>query len=147
MTNAASWSGETASVVADDRTSAIKRSLALGIVVLVATVSISTSLYLYGKQTLQQHAKQVELRGGLGASEANFEMLRRVDRLAFSVTSIAIVGGVGCLIPLFFASVNWRRRVHGQLQQKTEELQTTLTRGTGQTKSRRKSTDAKTAGT
>jgi len=127
MTNAASWSGETASVVADDRTSAIRRSLALGIIMLVATVSISTSLYLYGKQTLQQQAKQVELRGGLGASEANFEMLRRVDRLAFSVTSIAIVGGIGCLVPLFFASVNWRRRVHSQLQQKTEELQTTAT--------------------
>src|SRR5262245_60563066 len=85
MTNAASWSGETASVVADDRTSAIRRSLALGIIILVATVGSSTWLYLYGKQTLQQNAKQVELRGGLGASEANFEMLRRVDRLAFSV--------------------------------------------------------------
>jgi PAS domain S-box-containing protein len=127
MINAASWSGETTSVVADDRTSAIRRSLVLGIIVLVATVSISTSLYLYGKQTLQQDAKQVELRGGLGASETNFEMLRRVERLALSVTSIAIVGGVGCLIPLFFASINWRRRVHSQLQQKTEELQTKAT--------------------
>jgi PAS domain S-box-containing protein len=121
---AASWSGET-SAVADERTSAIRRSLVLAIVVLVATVGIIASLYFYGKQALQQRAKQVELRGGLGASETNFEMLRRLDRLALSVTSIAVVGGVGCLVPLFFASVHWRRRVHSQLQQKSDEWQTT----------------------
>jgi len=110
--------------VADERTSAVRRALLLSGVILVATISLSATLYLSNKQALQQRARQVELRGGLGASQTNFELLQRVDHIALSLTAIVVLGGVGCLLPLFVANINWRRRVHEQLQQKADEWQT-----------------------
>ena len=127
MSNAATWGAETARVVADERTSAVRRALVLSAVIFVATISLSASLYFYGKQALQQRARQVELRGGLGASQTNFELLQRVDHIALSVTAIVVFGGAGCLVPLFVANINWRRRVNDQLQHKADEWQTAAT--------------------
>lgn len=127
MSNAVTWGAETARVVADARTSAVRRALMLSGFILVATIALSASLYFYGKQALQQRARQVELRGGLGASQTNFELLQRIDHIALSVTAIVVFGGVGCLLPLFVANINWRRRVNDQLQHKADEWQTAAT--------------------
>jgi PAS domain S-box-containing protein len=91
---------------------------------LVVTVGLSTSLYFSNKQALQQRAHQIELRGGLGATQTNFELLQRADHIALSVTTIVVFGGVGCLVPLFVVNINFRRRVNEQLQQKADEWQT-----------------------
>lgn len=109
--------------IADERSSAIKRSIALAVVIVTATIGIGAALYAYGKNALHEQAVQVMLRGGLGASELNFDLLRRFDQIALSVTAVTVVGGVGCLVPLFITSGSWRRRNVTQLHRKLEDLQ------------------------
>jgi two-component system sensor kinase FixL len=107
----------------DQRSSAIKRGVALAGVILAVTATIGACLYAYGKNVLRDQAERVMLRGGLGASELNFDLLRRFDQIALSVTGVALIGGVGSLAPLFFTSGSWRRRTVTQLQRKLREIQ------------------------
>ena len=118
--------------IADGRTSAVRRGFVLACVILIATVALGAGLYSYGKRTLHEQATQVMLQGGVGASEMNFDLLRRFDQIAWTVTAVAVVGGVGCLIPLFVASGSWRRRATTQLQRKVEDLQGSVTTLQGQ---------------
>ena len=101
----------------------MKRALMLSGIILVATVCLSASLYYYGKQTLQQHARLVAAPNSPAGSQSNLELLERVDHIALSVISIIVLGGVGCFLPLFFANVHWRRRVNDQLRHKADEWQ------------------------
>lgn len=123
MNNAVTWSDEFAGAVADERSSAVRRALALSGFILVVTVSLTVALYLAGKHSLHERAVQVELRGGIDAAETNFDLLRRVDRMALSLTAIALVGVVGCLAPLGVAAMTWRRRVIAQMQTKAQQWQ------------------------
>lgn len=124
MSNAVTWSDELAGTVADERSSAVRRAILLSSCILVATVALSTAIYVGGKRAMQERAVQVELRGGLGAAETNFDLLRHVDHIALSMTALAIVGGVGCIVPLFAAAMTWRRRVIAQMAEKAGEWQT-----------------------
>ena len=112
--------------IGEGQTSAVRRGLLLAGVILLATVALGAGLYSYGKRTLHEQAEQVVLRGGVGASDMNFDLLRRFDQIAWSVAAVAVVGGLGCLIPLFVASGNSKRRATAQLQRKMEDLQTSV---------------------
>lgn len=125
MNNAVAWSEEFAGAVQDERSSAVRRAVVLSVLVLAATVVLSAGIYLAGKHDLNERARQVELRGGVGASETNFDLLRRVDHIALSMVALVSVGGVGCFVPLVAAAMIWRRRVIAQMQRKAEDWQLT----------------------
>jgi len=125
MSNAVTWGAETAKVVADERTSAVRRALVLSGVILVATLSLSATLYFYNKQALPGRAHQIELHPSPNNSQNQIERMDHLDHIALSLTAIVVFGGVGCLVPLFVANINWRRRVNDQLQHKADEWQTT----------------------
>jgi PAS domain S-box-containing protein len=110
--------------LAESRSSATVRGVVLSAIIFAATVGMGAGLYFYGKRTLHEQAIQVELRGGLGASETNFDLLRRFDQIALSVTTLALVGGIGCLVPLYLTAGLSRRRARNRLQEKLEEIQT-----------------------
>lgn len=124
MSNAVTWSDELAGTVADERSSAIRRAILLSSCILAATVGLSLAIFLGGKRVMQERAVQVELRGGVGAAETNFDLLRHVDQIALSMTALAIVGGVGCIVPLLAAAMTWRRRVIAQMADKAGAWQT-----------------------
>lgn len=111
------------SSAAEEGGAAIRRSIFFAGLVLAATVGLSILIYSYGKSTLHDKAVEVELRGGLGAAEENFALLRRMDQIAVNVTTVAGLGGVGSLAPLFYAAAAWRRRFAGRLHQRADELQ------------------------
>jgi PAS domain S-box-containing protein len=123
MSSALSFGTEMAGSLADERNSAIKRGIALSGIIASVSAGIVAGLYIYGKNTLHEQAVQVMQRGGTGASELNFDLLRRFDQIAVSVTAVAVVGGIGCLVPLFLVSGNWRRRALTQLQRRLEQVQ------------------------
>jgi PAS domain S-box-containing protein len=125
MSNAVTWSGELAGTVADERSSAVRRAIVLSCCILTATVGLSLAIYLAGKRMMQERAVQVELRGGIGAAETNFDLLRHVDHIALSMTALAAVGGVGCLVPLFAAAMSWRRRAIERMEEKAKTWQIT----------------------
>ncbi|HWV99040.1 MAG TPA: ATP-binding protein [Candidatus Acidoferrum sp.] len=125
MSNAVTWSDELAGTVADERSSAGRRAVVLSSCILVATVGLSLAIYFGGKRAMQERAVQVELRGGIGAAETNFDLLRHVDHIALSMTALAIVGGLGSLVPLFAAAMTWRRRVIAQMEEKAGQWQIT----------------------
>src|SRR5262245_63009841 len=120
MSNAATWSGEAASVVAGERSSAMKRAMVLSVIILLATAGTSIALYLAGQKALPKRPKLGELHSATGNPQASVELQQRADRLTLSLTTVILVGGTGCLAPLLLASLTWRRRVQGQLQQKAE---------------------------
>ena len=125
MNNAVTWSDELAGAVADERSSAVRRAIVLSCCILVATLGLSLAIYVAGKRMMEQRAVQVELRGGVGAAETNFDLLRHVDHIALSMTALAVVGGLGCLVPLFAAAMSWRRRVIVQMEEKAQQWQIT----------------------
>ncbi len=138
MNGAITLGPEMVETIAEERSSAIKRGLALAGLIIATTSGLAIGLYVYGKQNLHEQAVQVMLRGGLGASELNFDLLRHFDQIALGVSAVAVIGGVGCLIPLFIVSGSWRRRTLSQLERKIEDLQLNVTTLQGQlTDSRR----------
>ena len=96
--------------------------LVLWLVIITVTAGLSTWVYLYSKAALQQHATQVELRWGVGGSEASVGLLRQVDQIATRVGVIALAGGVACLVVCSFAIKRLRGQLSDQLK-KSEENQ------------------------
>src|SRR5512133_2066928 len=89
--------------IADERTSAVRRGFVLAGVVLVATTLTAAALYTYGRQNLAETVAQEAQHGWKEpehTSRTFSDLLRRFDYIALSVTAVAVVGGVGCLIPL-----------------------------------------------
>ncbi|HTL59552.1 MAG TPA: ATP-binding protein [Candidatus Limnocylindrales bacterium] len=107
---------ELSGVGGDDRSAAIRRATALSIIILAITVASCGGLYSYGKHAFDSRNKT--------EGEARRDMLQRMDRIAISVTAMAAVGGVGCLVPLVTAAALWRRRSVSELQEKAEEWKT-----------------------
>ncbi len=96
--------------------------MALSLAVLFIALGLGCWVYAEGKKVLHERAVQVELRGGLDASQTNFEMLSSMDSLVLRAMLIAVPGGlVG--VGLLLVSVNrWRRGLVGQLEKKAKEL-------------------------
>lgn len=113
-------------MIADERTSAVRRGVVLAVVVLVAAASMGITFYSYSKRALHEQATKVERAGGVGASELVFDFLHRFDQIALVITAAAAVGGAGCLVPLLVTSRNSRRRATGQFQYKIQDLQASV---------------------
>src|SRR5438105_1155946 len=123
MNDAVEWNEELAGTVANERSSAVRRGILLSCVILAATIGLSAWIYLYGKQTLHAAAGQTGSTVNPASSEGVLELARHVDRIALSITLMAAVGGVGCLLPLFTAAMTWRRRAIVKLEQRADEWQ------------------------
>jgi PAS domain S-box-containing protein len=102
---------------------AARRAVFFSILILALAGLLSAALYVLGTKDLHERAVQVELQGGLHASETNFALLRHVDGIALSMAVLGGAGAIGSLLPLFFASAAWRRRVQAQLERHTEDWQ------------------------
>ena len=109
---------------AEDRGTAIRRGTALSVLILAVTVGLCAGLYLYGKKSLDDKAIQADSHVGLGVGEIRRDLLQRMDHIALSVTAMAVVGGLGCLVPLYMAAASWRRRSVWKLQQKADDWKT-----------------------
>ena len=123
MNNAVTWSDEFAGTVAEKRSSAIRRALLLSIFILVATIAVSLAIYISGRRAMREQAEEIEKRGGVGAVETIFDQLHHVDQIAVRMTSLAVVGGAGCLLPVLVSLVTWRRRAVAKIKAKAEEWQ------------------------
>lgn len=125
MINAATWNDEIAERVATEHKAATSRTLLIWVVILALTAGLSGWVYLYSKQSLRQHALQVESRWGVGGSEASVGLLRQMDQMALRVSVIGLAGGVACLVAFSVALKRFRHVLYAQ-NQKVEESQAAL---------------------
>ena len=125
MENVATLSSEALGPGTEDRGPAIRRGMLLSGIILAITVALCVGLYVYGKQALQDRATRIESHPEAGQNDIRPDLLQRMDRIAISVTAMAIIGGFGGLVPLFLAASSWRRRAIWELQQKADEYKTT----------------------
>jgi PAS domain S-box-containing protein len=125
MSNAATWNDEIAERVATEHKAATSRTLLIWVVILALTAGLSGWVYLYSKQSLRQHALQVESRWGVGGSEASVGLLRQMDQMALRVSVIGLAGGVACLVVFSVALKRFRHVLYAQ-NQKVEESQAAL---------------------
>ena len=88
--------------------------------ILAATVGMSAWVYLNSKSTIHDRAVQVEMRWGVGGSEASVGLLKQLDTLAFRVAVIGLAGGVATLI-VFALAVQKLQRDLAVHARKTEE--------------------------
>ena len=121
MENVAVLMNDTIGAEPEDRSVAVRRGMALSVFLLLITVGLCAGLYFYGKRSLDNGANN--FRPGLG--EIQRDILKRMDHIALSITGIAVVGGLGCLVPLYLAATSWRRRSVWELQQKADDLKAT----------------------
>jgi PAS domain S-box-containing protein len=121
MENVATLMNDGLGVEPQNRSVAVRRGVAFSVVILLITVSLCGGLYFYGKRSFDDRANN--FRPGLG--EIRRDLLQRMDHIALTVTAIGVVGGVGCLVPLYIAASSWRRRSVWELQQKADDLKAT----------------------
>jgi len=107
------------------------RSITFAVLILGITAGLCAGLYSYEKQTFHQLADRQDLEQSPRAAALRTDLLQRVDRLAFSVTAMAILGGLGSLVPLYVAATGRQRRLISVLERKLDELQVTATRSQG----------------
>ena len=125
MNNAATWNDETVGRSVAERRGTGPRALGLWIGILALTFGLSAWVYLYSKASLHQRAVQVEMRWGVGGSEASVGLLGQIDQMALRVGVIAVAGGVACLVVFSMCLKGLRHQVRAQ-QQKLEESQAAL---------------------
>jgi PAS domain S-box-containing protein len=114
--------------VADLRRSAVRRAIALSVLVLGITVALCIGLYNSERRAFQVLVDRPEVEVNAFTRAQQTEMLARVDHLAFSLNTLAILGGLGSLVPLYVAATRGQRRFISDLEKKVDELRTTATR-------------------
>ena len=92
---------------------------------LAITVCLSASVYLYSKSALRQRATQVEVRWGVGGSEASVGLLSQVDHIALKVGFVSLAGAAACLVPFLLAAKRLRHLMANE-HQKLEEAHASL---------------------
>jgi len=128
MENAVILTNDLASGAADVRISARKRAVALSVLMLAVTVGLCSGLYRYQQQAFRGTAAWQELDNSPRSPALRADLLQCVDHLTWSVTAMAILGGLGSLLPLHVATRSGQRRQISQLEKKVEELRITSTR-------------------
>jgi len=98
MSNAATWNDEISARVTAERRSAGAQLFKIWGVILAVTLGLSGWVYFASKASLRARATQVELRWGVGGSEASVGLLGHVDAIAIRVGVIAIGGAVACFV-------------------------------------------------
>ncbi|HTL16253.1 MAG TPA: PAS domain S-box protein, partial [Patescibacteria group bacterium] len=125
MSNAATWNDELAGRGIAERKPSAPRIFVIWTVILALTAGLSAWVYFYSKSTLHQRALQIELRWGVGGSEASEGMLRQLDQMAMRVGVIAFAGAAAGLIAFSFAMKGLRDQIASQ-HQRLEEHQANL---------------------
>jgi PAS domain S-box-containing protein len=125
MENVATLMNEPLGAGTGNRGAAFRRGMASSVLILAITTGLCAGVYYYGKQGLDDRASRVDSHQVLGSGEIRRDLLQRMDRIAISVTAMAVVGGLGCLVPLYLGAASWRRRSVWELQEKAEEWKTT----------------------
>jgi PAS domain S-box-containing protein len=128
MSNAATWNDEVSGRVSAERKAATPRTWTIWILIITLTVGVSVWVYFYSRAALHQRAVQVELRWGVGGSEASSGLLNQLDQMAMRVGCIGLGGGVACLVAFSF-SIKRLRQQNSALNQRLEEAQSSLMSG------------------
>ncbi len=115
-------------VATDVRRAAVRRALALSILVLIITVGLCAGLYHYEKEAFHVRSARVTDNNSQAAQAIRADLVERVDGLAFSVTAIAILGGLGSLVPLYVSATSGQRRVIAELEKKLDDSKSTVGR-------------------
>jgi len=95
------------------------------LVILLLTSGLCTWVYLYSRGALRQKAVQVELRWGVGGSEASVGLLNQINQIAFRIGVIAAAGAFAGVI-VFSISIKGLRRQLVAQSQKLDESQASL---------------------
>ncbi|HZR16180.1 MAG TPA: ATP-binding protein [Verrucomicrobiae bacterium] len=125
MSNAATWNDELSARMAAERAPAHPRVLLTWAIILGLTSGLSAWVYFYSKASLHQRAVQVEMRWGVGGSEASSGLLGQLDQLALRIGVIGLAGGVACLIAFSISIKRLRNQIASQAH-KFEEQQGAL---------------------
>jgi PAS domain-containing protein len=126
MSNAATWNDELSARVAAEHSPAHPRVFVTWALILAVTGGLSAWVYFYSKATLHQRAVQVEMRWGVGGSEASSALLGQLDQMALRVGVIGLAGSVACLIAFSVSIKRLRNQLSGQAH-KFEEQHSNLT--------------------
>ncbi len=103
MNNAATWNDDFSARAEANRKPASRRVFFMLGLILAATAGLSAWVYFYSKSTIHDRAVQVEMRWGVGGSEASVGLLKELDQVAFRVAVIGLAGGVVTLIAFSLA--------------------------------------------
>jgi PAS domain S-box-containing protein len=125
MSNAVTWNDELSARMAAERHPAHPRVFLTWALIVAVTCGLSAWVYLYSKASLHQRAVQVEMRWGVGGSEASSGLLGQLDQLALRIGVIGLAGGVTCLIA-FSVSIKRLRNQIASSAHKFEEQQGAL---------------------
>jgi PAS domain S-box-containing protein len=122
MNNAATWNDELSARAEAGLNPSPPRLLLTWAIILAATAALSAWVYTHSKSTLHERALQVEMRWGVGGSEASVGLLRQMDQAALLIGVIGLAGGIATLIAFTLALKKTRRQVASQ-SRKYEEHQ------------------------
>ncbi len=128
MDHAVILTNDLPSSTADVRRAAVRRAILLSFFILALTVGLCAGLYGYVKQTFHEVAARQDSDPSPHVRALQADLLARVDHLAFSVTAMAILGGLGSLVPLYVAATRGQRRLISELERKSDEWKATAMR-------------------
>jgi two-component system sensor kinase FixL len=120
MNNAATWNEDFSARAEANRKPASQRAFLLWAFILAATAGLSAWVYFYSKSTIHDRAVQMEMRWGVGGSEASVGLLKQFDEAAVRVAAIGLGGGVAILIACSLAVQRLRREVAAQARRSEE---------------------------
>jgi PAS domain S-box-containing protein len=125
MSNAAIWNDEISGRVTVERRSASAQLFVIWGVILALTIILSGWVYFASKASLRARATQVELRWGVGGSEASVGLLGHMDAMAIRVGVIGIGGAAACFFLFSMVVKRLKEQAVAHLQ-KCEETQAAL---------------------
>src|SRR6476661_6614132 len=121
MEHAVFLTNDLPSSAADLHRAAVRRAIIFSVIILAITVGLCAGLYTYEKQTFHDLESRQESETSPHAQALRRDLLERVDRLALSVTAMAILGGLGSLVPLYVSATGSQRRLISVLERKVDE--------------------------
>ena len=125
MNNAATWNDDFSARAEANRKPVSRRVFLMWGLIVAATAGLSAWVYFYSKSTIHDRAVQVEMRWGVGGSEASVGLLKQLDQVALRVAVIGLAGGVATLIAFSLAVQKLRRDLATQ-GRKSEENHASL---------------------
>jgi len=115
----------------DNRRGAVKHAISFSLLILVITVGLCAGLYKYQKQALQDRTARLDNDDSPAVRGMRAALLQGVDDFALSMTALAILGGLGSLIPLYVAATGGQRRMISGLEKKLDDCKAAAARQQG----------------
>jgi len=125
MSNAATWNEELSGRVTAEQRSASARLFLVWGTILALTLGLSGWVYFSSKASLRKRATQVELRWGVGGSEASVGLLGHLDAMALREGVIGIAGLGACFV-VFSRVVKRLKQEAAEHARKCDETQAAL---------------------